>query len=121
MKSDTTTATRSAKSGSQEAKSRVAEVLSEAIEAWRVRIDHLKVQADLAKLDARDQATKQLDLAQNACLTASTRLREAHLDATVSVEDLGDGVRRVLEDVKRAFEAAQAAIARVEEDDADGR
>ena len=112
MTSDTTPGTHSANAGSKEAKSRVAEVLTEAIDAWTGRIDDLKVQADLAKLEVRNPATKQLDLAQNACVAASTRLREARHDSTVSAQGLGDGVRRVLEDVKLAFEAAQAVMAR---------
>lgn len=82
------------------------------LDQWRARIDELMVQADLAKLDVRDQATKQLEIAQNACLAAYARLREAGRDATANADSLRDGVQKLLQDVKAAFDAAQAVIAR---------
>ena len=45
------------------------------LDQWRARIDELKVQVDLAKLDTRERATKQLDMAQNACMAAYSKLR----------------------------------------------
>jgi len=93
-------------------RSRVESILSEAVDDWKSRIDELRVQADLAKLDVRDQATKQLDIAQNSCLAAATKLREAGHDAAVSVRALADGVRNLLNDVKSAFDAAKAVIDR---------
>ena len=82
------------------------------LDLWRARIDELKVQADLAKLETRERATKQLDIAQNACLAAYSKLREAGRDAAVNADTLRDGVQKLLEDVRSAFEAAQAVITR---------
>ncbi len=82
------------------------------VDQWRARIDELMVQADLAKLDVREQATKQLEIAQNACLAAYARLRDAGRDATANADTLRDGVQKLLQDVKAAFEAAQEVIAR---------
>jgi hypothetical protein len=98
--------------GPGDEKGRTVDSLTEVVDDWRARIGELRVQADLAKLDVREVATKQLDIAQNACLAAASKLREARRDATVSVQSLGDGVRKLLEDVKEAFEAAGAVISR---------
>ena len=82
------------------------------LDQWRTRIDELKVQVDLAKLDTRDRATKQLDLAQNACLAAYSKFRDAGHDAITNADTLREGVQKLLNDVKEAFEAAQAVITR---------
>ena len=101
-----------AAAGPQDEKGRVADSLTATVDDWRARIGELRVQADLAKLDVRERATKQLDIAQNASLAAASKLREARRDATVSAQSLGDAVRKLLEDIKEAFEAAGAVIAR---------
>jgi hypothetical protein len=93
-------------------KNSVVDSLTEVVDDWRARIGELRVQADLAKLDIREHATKQLDIAQNACLAAASKLREARRDTTVSAQGLSDGIRKLLQDVKDAFEAAGAVIAR---------
>ncbi len=82
------------------------------LDQWRTRIDELKVQVDLAKLDTRERATKQLDLAQNACLAAYSKLRDAGHDAITNADTLREGVQKLLNDIKEAFEAAQAVITR---------
>ena len=82
------------------------------LDQWRSRIDELKVQVDLARLDTRERATKQLDIAQNACLAAYSKLREAGRDAVTNADTLREGVQKLLNDVKEAFEAAQAVITR---------
>jgi hypothetical protein len=96
----------------EEDKDRLVDSLTSTVDDWRARLSDLRVQADLAKLDARDVATKQLDIAQNACLAAASKLREARRDATVGVQSVSDTVRKLLEDVKEAFDAAQAVISR---------
>ena len=63
------------------------------VDQWKARIDELKVQVDLAKLDTRDHATKQLDIAQNACLAAYSKLRDAGKDVVTNADTLRDGVR----------------------------
>ena len=82
------------------------------VDQWKARIDELKVQADLAKLDTRERATKQLDIAQNACLAAYSKLRDAGKDVVTNADTLRDGVQKLLQDIKAAFEAAQAVINR---------
>ncbi|MGO8825105.1 MAG: hypothetical protein ACLQU9_07675 [Acidimicrobiales bacterium] len=101
-----------AASAPEQQKSEVVDSMTGTLDQWKARIDELKVQVDLAKLDARERATKQLDIAQNACLAAYSKLREAGRDATVSADTLRDGVQKLLQDVKDAIEAAQAVISR---------
>ena len=93
-------------------KSQVAESVNRALNEWRTRIDELKVQVDLAKLDVRERATKQLDVAQNVCLAAFSMLSDARHDAAVNADTLREGVEQLLHDIKRAFEAAQGVIDR---------
>lgn len=76
------------------------------------QIDNLRVQVDLGKLDARDEVTKQLTIAQNACLAAGAKLREAGHDVTVTAQAVRDGVEQILRDVKNAIDAAETAISR---------
>ncbi len=90
----------------------VVKEMTGVLDQWKARVDQLKVQADLAKLDVRGKAEKQVEIAQNACLAAYSRLREAGPDATESAQALRQSVEKLLGDVKRAFEAAQAVITR---------
>ena len=55
---------------------------------------------------------KQLDIAQNACLAAYSKLRDERHDASVNADTLREGVQKLQHDVEEAFEAAQAVIAR---------
>ncbi len=96
----------------QKQKTELVESMTRTLDQWRSRIDELKLQGDLAKLDARERATKQLDIAQNACLAAYSKLREARHDAAVNADTLREGVQKLLREVKEAFEAAQAVLAR---------
>jgi hypothetical protein len=58
--------------------------MTSTLDEWRARIDELKVQADLAKLEARARGAKQLEIAQSACLAAYSKLREASHDTHVN-------------------------------------
>ena len=52
-----------AASAPEQQKSEVVDSMTGTLDQWKARIDELKVQVDLAKLDARERATKQLDIA----------------------------------------------------------
>ncbi len=93
-------------------KVQVAESVNRTLDEWRTRIDELKVQVDLAKLDVRERAAKQLEVAQNVCLAAFSMLSDARHDAAVNADTLRQGIEQLLHDVKRAFEEAQAVIDR---------
>jgi hypothetical protein len=110
-KAPSKTAHRDEAAQEQEA-SQLVTSMTGSLDQWRTRIDELKVQVDLAKLDTRERATKQLDIAQNACLAAYSKLREAGHDAVTNADTLREGLQKLLNDVKEAFEAAQAVITR---------
>jgi hypothetical protein len=99
-------------SDDHEDKGSVTESLTKTVDQWKARIDELRVQVDLAKLDVRESATKHLDVAQNARLAATSRLREARHDTAVNAGTLRDGVDKILHDLKDAFDAAKAVIDR---------
>lgn len=82
------------------------------LDSWRARIDEIRVQVDLAKLDLRDEAEKQLDLARTVNSVAALKLRDAYEDAAATAETLRLGVHDFLHDVNEAFDAVQAVISR---------
>ncbi len=90
---------------------RVNEVMQR-LDAWKARIDEVRVQVDLAKLDLREEAEKQLDLARNVNHVAASKLRVAYEDAANSADTLRQGVHEFLHDVDEAFDAVQAVISR---------
>ena len=82
------------------------------LDDWKTRIDELRVQVDLAKLDLRDEAAKQLDLARTVNSAAASKLRDAYQDAAGTAETLRLGVHEFLHDINEAFDAVQAVISR---------
>lgn len=82
------------------------------LEAWKTRIDELRVQVDLAKLDLQDEASKQLDLARSVNHVAAAKLRVAYEDAVANADILREGVHELLHDVAETFDAVQAVISR---------
>jgi hypothetical protein len=88
------------------------ESMSSTLDQWKARIDELKVKADLAKLDVRDEAEKKVEIAQNACLAAYSKLRDARHDAAASADSVRESVDVLVHDIKDAFDAAQDVIRR---------
>jgi hypothetical protein len=93
-------------------KDQAVESMTGALDQWKGRIDELRVKVDLAKLDVRDQASKQLEIAQNACLAAYSKLRDARHDTAATADSVREGIERLVRDIKKAFEAAQDVISR---------
>jgi hypothetical protein len=79
---------------------------------WKTRIDELRVQVDLAKLDLRDEAARQLDLACTVNSVGASKLRDAYQDAASTAETLRLRVHEFLHDINEAFDAVQAVISR---------
>jgi hypothetical protein len=82
------------------------------VDRWKTRVDEIRVQLDLAKLDLRDHATRQLELARNANFAATPMLRAAYRDATATAQALQNGVDELIDDVKAAFAAMQEVLDR---------
>ena len=110
--SDTTSSANDARPGdeaTQDEMVRYDEVMR-ILDGWRARIDELRVQVDLAKLDLRDEATKQLELARDVNSVAASKLRVAYKDAAGTAETLRLGVHEFLNDINEAFDAVQSVI-----------
>ncbi len=88
------------------------ERLEKALEDWRARIDELLVQADLASKDVGDSVRTKAAVAQNACLAATNRLKQLPKDAGANIGSIRDGIDKLLEDIKEAYESAEAVIRR---------
>ena len=99
-------------SGTGEDKEQAFDSISGTLDQWKARIDELKVKADLAKLDVREEAEKKLEIAQNVCLAAYSKLRDARHDAAASADSVRESVDLLVHDIKEAFDAAQAVIRR---------
>lgn len=78
----------------------------------RAHVDELMVQIDLADLDARERVRQQLDTAVNVYLAAKNRVDQARTDAQEGLSELRSALDRVLRDLHRACEAADAVVRR---------
>ena len=79
--------------------------VSRTLDGWRARIDELLVQIDLGGHDVRDRVRKEIDLTENAYLAARSRLSDVPADVHADITT-------VMEDLQRAFQAAEAAFHR---------
>ncbi len=86
--------------------------ITQFLDSWKARIDELRVRLDLAKMELRDQAARQLELAQNANQAATSKLRDAYRDAADNAEALRDGVEDLMKDMKDVFDAVQDVFTR---------
>ncbi len=86
--------------------------LGKALDAWRTKIDELRVQLDLADLDVRDEVRKRLDVAQNAYLAARSRLSDARSDAGANLNTVRQGIDQLLKDLREAYDSAEAVVRR---------
>lgn len=82
------------------------------LDALRAKIDELLVQLDLADLDVRDELRKRVDTAQNAYLAARSRVDAARKDSGANLTSLREGLEKVLDDLRSAYQAAEAAVRR---------
>ena len=88
------------------------EVPSPTLNGWRTRLDEVLVQADLAGHEARDRVRRHVNLAENVYLAARSRLSDARRDAHPEVKTVRSGTERLVRDLQRVFEAAEAALRR---------
>ena len=86
--------------------------LQEMIERWKAKVDELRVQIDLAKMDFRDRVDEQLRTAGEAEFVADAKLRVAWRDAVANTEMLRNSIRDLLHDVKDALDSVDAVVSR---------
>jgi ElaB/YqjD/DUF883 family membrane-anchored ribosome-binding protein len=88
------------------------ERLERVLEEWRGRIDELLVQADLASKDVSESVRSKADAAQNAYLAAKNQLLKIPTDAGNNLGSLRSGVEKLIDDLRQAYESAEATIRR---------
>ena len=89
--------------------------MTRALDGWRSKIDELNLQLELADLDVRDVAAKQVAVTQNVYLAARSRLSNARLDANSNVNTLRLGIEQLLADLRDAYTSAEAVVRRSRE------
>jgi DNA anti-recombination protein RmuC len=84
------------------AESRTAfrDAASKELEAWRARLDHLAVQADLGRMEARDEIEALRQRAERAYSDAKGRIEEISEGSEEKVDVVRSGAKRVLDDVR---------------------
>jgi hypothetical protein len=87
------------------------EALRYQLDAWRGRVEHLRVQAALAEMEARDELDELLERVDNAYRAARQQLDKAEIDTAQTLQVLRAGARRVLNDVEMAVDAARKRLA----------
>jgi hypothetical protein len=75
---------------------------------WRVMLDHLPVQADLARMELRDEIQKLRVRAEHAYREAAGQIDALTSTGSDTVETLRTGVRRLIDDVRSTVEELRA-------------
>ena len=88
------------------------ERLERLLDDWRGRIDELLVQANLASKDVSESVRAQAATAQNALLAAKNQLAKIPKDAGSNLGSLRSGVEKLIDDMRKAYESAEASIRR---------
>ena len=86
--------------------------LERLLDEWRGKIDELLVRADLASKDVSEEVRNRTTAAENAYLAAKNRLREIPKDAGSNVALLRGGVEKLFDDLRQAYQSAEAAVLR---------
>ena len=80
------------------------------LEAWKARIDGLRVQADLGRMEMRDETAGFVDDAEAVWRTARTRLEALSDEASDVGTALIEGMRSARSDLRDAVGTAQERI-----------
>ena len=84
----------------------------ELLEAWRARVAQLRVQANLASMDARDDVQGALAAAEKARAVAEQHLVDAGEDARATLDSLRAGVEESFAQLVAAGQAAVGVVQR---------
>ena len=89
-----------------EKKEAYIEKLSAQLREWSAKIDEMKVQASLAKAEAKDAYRKQLEIMGTKKADAEKRLHEMKNAGEGAWQDLKAGMDRAVDELKRAVSSA---------------
>lgn len=80
------------------------------LEVWKARIDALRVQADLGRMELRDDSAGSVDAADAAWTRARTQLDALTAEATDVGTALIEGLRSARSELRAAFGLAQERV-----------
>ena len=89
--------------------------LDHLLDDWHARIDELKVQVDLARLDVREDLARRTEVAENVYLAVRSRLSDARDDTGKTAATLRQSVDQLLLDLRRVYDDAEAVVKRSHE------
>ncbi|MEL7207426.1 MAG: hypothetical protein AAGK32_04200 [Actinomycetota bacterium] len=92
--------------------------LGDLVQKWRARLDHAKVQAELGRLDLRDEVHEDLERAEQLWAQMRQRLERLGEEASELTADVRADVRDLIESIGEAFQEASDRLAhRLDEED----
>ena len=80
------------------------------LEAWKSRIDSLRVQANLGRMELRDETVDSVDAAETAWHAARTRMEAVSSEASDVGTALMEGLRSARAELRAAVELAQDRV-----------
>jgi hypothetical protein len=86
------------------------ETVQATLDAWRARIDNLRLQVELGRMDVDDEVTESIGSAESVWATARDRLSAASLEAADVRDALSEGLRSARADLQAAVDLAQERI-----------
>ena len=86
------------------------ETVQATLDAWRARIDNLRLQVELGRMEADDEIGASIGGAESAWSTARDRLEAASLEASDVRVVLSEGLRAARADLQAAVDLAQERI-----------
>ena len=72
--------------------------------AWRTHLEQFRVDAELARMDARDELARVYETLQSHTDAVHRRLADARDEAAAAWKELRDGMDEAFTDVRRAFD-----------------
>jgi hypothetical protein len=86
------------------------ETVQATLDAWRARIDNLRIQVELGRMEVDDEVTTSIGSAESVWATARDRLNAASLEASDVRVALTEGLRAARADLQAAVDLAQERI-----------
>lgn len=79
------------------------------LEAWRAQLDQARVDAELARMDARDELGAVRSTLKGRCDAIDHRLEFARQESAAAWAALRTGIDEAVRDLRRAFEPTSSA------------
>ncbi len=86
------------------------ETVQATLDVWRARIDNLRLQVELGRMEVDDEVTESIGGAESSWATARDRLTAASLEVSDIRVALAEGLRAARADLQAAVDLAQERI-----------